>query len=393
MLQNRFKTTFLLPATFLLLPFYSINAQQQGNPNVVTGSDGSNRTITTAVPFLGITPDARAAGMGDAGGAISADANSMFWNPGKLVRIEDHYGFSLSYTPWLGKIINDMSISYLTAYYKITREQAVSFSMRYFDLGEIFLTGQNNEDLGRFNPREVAVDVGYSRLLTENLSLGGTIRYIHSNLIGQFSAGGGAPAQPGNSVAVDIGVFYDKPLISANDASISLGAAITNIGAKISYTDEANRDFLPTNLRLSSAYNTALDPFNTITFAADFNKLLVPSPNSGRENASLLSGMFGSFADAPGGFSEEIREITAAVGVEYWYNKTFAARTGYFFEAADKGNRKYLTMGVGFRYYRFGLDIAYLVPQRQEHPLAETVRFSLLLNFEHKTQVQNTVLD
>lgn len=392
MLHTRLKVVFPLLGAFLLVIPFAVLAQTGSNPNVITGADGSNRTITTAVPFLYITPDARAAGMGDAGGATSADANSIHWNPAKLVRIEDHFGFSVSYTPWLGKIINDMSISYLSAYYKITREQAVSFSMRYFDLGEIFLTGPNNEDLGRFNPREFAFDLGYSRLLTENLSIGGTVRYIHSNLIGSFSTGG-MEAQPGNSVAVDLGVFYNKPLLTGRDANISLGASITNIGAKISYTDADNRDFLPTNLRLSSAYTTALDPFNAFTFALDFNKLLVPSPFSGRENSSLLSGMFGSFADAPGGFSEEIREITAAMGIEYWYNKMFAARTGYFLEAADKGNRKYLTLGVGVRHNRYGLDVAYLVPQRQEHPLAETVRFTILLNFEHKSQIQDSVID
>lgn len=374
----------------IILPAYS---QVVTNPGTIIGQDSLNRVITTAVPFLTITPDARAAGMGDAGVATSADVNSAYWNAGKLAFIDNGlgYGVSGSYTPWLGKIINDMYVFYLSGFYKIGREQTVAASMKYFDLGEIQFRGDAGQDLGRFNPREFAFDVTYSRLLTEELALGGALRYVHSNLTGAF-ASGGIDARPGNSVAVDLGVYYTKPLTSRN-ATLSLGAAITNLGAKISYSDANNRDFIPTNLRMGSAYTMELDPKNKLTFALDFNKLLVPSPP--RNNSTpLLSGIFGSFTDARGGFKEEIREFMTSTGVEYWYNNTLAGRLGYFHEATDKGNRKYLTAGVGLRHNRFGVDLAYLVPtNKRENALAETLRLTIMLNFESKTRETDSVTD
>jgi len=357
------------------------------------GQDSTNRVITTAVPFLTITPDARAAGMGDAGVATSADVNSAYWNAGKLAFIDNGlgYGISGSYTPWLGKIINDMYVFYLSGFYKIGREQTVAASMKYFDLGEIQFKGLSNEDLGRFNPREFAFDITYSRLLTEQLSIGGALRYIHSNLTGALTTGT-IDARPGNSVAVDLGIYYTKPFVSSNN-TLSLGAAITNLGAKISYSDANNRDFIPTNLRMGSAYTLELDPKNKLTFALDFNKLLVPSPP--RDNSiPLLSGIFGSFTDAGGGFREEIREFMTSIGTEYWYDNTFAGRLGYFHEATDKGNRKYLTAGVGFRHKTFGIDVAYLVPtNKRENALAETIRFTLMLNFDSKVRENDSVTD
>lgn len=376
-------------STLLFIPFFSWS-QNQGT---IIGQDSTNKVITTAVPFLTITPDARAAGMGDTGAATSADVNSAYWNAGKLAFIDNGlgYGISGSYTPWLGKIINDMYVFYLSGFYKIGREQAVAASMKYFDLGEIQFKGLNNEDLGRFNPREFAFDVTYSRMLTEELAIGGALRYIHSNLTGALTTGN-IDARPGNSVAVDLGIYYTKPFVSRN-STLSLGGAITNLGAKISYSDANNRDFIPTNLRLGSAYTMELGPKNNLTFALDFNKLLVPSPP--RDNSTpLLSGIFGSFTDAPGGFQEEISEIMTSMGAEYWYDNTFAGRLGYFYEATDKGNRQYLTGGVGFRYEKFGIDIAYLVPTNQrENALAETIRFTLMMNFENKARKEDSVTD
>lgn len=367
-------------------------AQQGQNPGSLIGQDTLNRNITTAVPFLTITPDARAAGMGDLGVATSADANSAFWNAAKLAFIDNEtgYGISASYTPWLGKIINDMSIFHLAGFYKISREQAVAASMKYFDLGEIEFRDQNNISLGRFNPREFAFDVSYSRLLTENFSIGGTLRYIHSNLTGAFSSGT-LDARPGNSVAVDLGVYYTKPMQSSN-STLTFGGAITNIGSKISYSDANNRDFIPTNMRVGGAYKTDIDAKNSITFALEFNKLLVPSPRAGSKSEPLLSGIFSSFTDARGGFKEEIHEVITSIGVEYWYDDFFALRTGYFLEAKDKGNRKYLTSGVGFRYNKLGLDIAYLVPtNKRENPLAETLRFTVMMNFAQKEKQGDSV--
>lgn len=375
------------------------------NPGQLLGSD--YRAITTAVPFLLITPDARSAGLGDAGAATSPDPNSAFWNAGKLVFNKKTYGAAMSYTPWLGKIINDMWVFNTSGYYKITREQAVGLSFKYFDLGEIqFNKGPEPTDLlGRYNPREFSIDLTYSRMLSENLGVGITGRYIHSNLTGAFSVSGGTDARPANSVAADVGVYYSKDLMKgARNSNISLGASISNIGAKISYSDNASKDFLPTNLKIGGAYTTELDPHNSLTFILDFNKLMVPSPPerdengniiSGKDpNRSLLSGMFGSFGDAPDGFSEEIQEFTLSGGLEYWYRDIFAARLGYFNEAKNKGNRKYMTLGAGFRKDAFGFDIAYLVPtNKREHPLAETVRFTLLFTMGEKPQVEESVTD
>ena len=365
---------------------------QVSNPGSLIGQDTLNRLITTAVPFLTITPDARAAGMGDVGVATSADANSAYWNSGKLAFIEHGYGGSLSYTPWLGKIINDMHVIYLTGFYKISREQTVASSLKYFDLGEIQFKDVNNNDLGRFNPREFAFDVTYSRMLTEQLAIGGALRYIHSNLTGAFTTGN-IDARPGNSVAVDIGIYYTKPMLSKN-STLSWGAAITNLGAKISYSDANNRDFIPTNLRMGGAYKIEVDPKNSFTFAADLNKLLVPSPPRNNSTEPLLSGIFSSFTDARGGFNEEIREFMASLGVEYWYDNKFAGRVGYFNEAKDKGNRKYLTAGIGFRLEKLGLDMAYLVPtNKRENALAETLRITLFYNIENKAKENESVTD
>jgi hypothetical protein len=370
----------LLRTFFLVLlagSFFEGLAQQ--NPVSQPGElVGQQRAITTAVPFIGVTPDARHAALGDAGVATSPDVNSAYWNAGKLVFLDNtkKYGASVSYTPWLGKIVTDMSISSLAGFYRIDREQAVAVSLKYFDLGEISFRGMQNEPLGDFNPKEAAFDATYSRMLTENLGLGITGRYIYSNLTGAFT---GSDAQAGHSVAADLGVFYTKPLQGARNSTLSLGAQVSNIGAKISYTDNNSKDFLPTNLRLGGAYTMELDPFNTLSFILDFNKLMVPSPGANRDTVSLLSGMFGSFSDAPNGFKEELHEFMTSVGIEYWYRETFAGRVGYFNEHADKGNRKYMTLGVGFRKQTFGLDVAYIVPTNQrEHPLAETLRFTLL---------------
>jgi hypothetical protein len=379
-----------------------------------TGADSTFRVITTAVPFLTITPDARHAGLGDAGVATSPDANAAYWNPAKLAFIDKAYGGSLSYTPWLGKITNDMWISYLSGFYKITREQTVALGFKYFDLGDFFARSATNVDEGTFSPKEFSVDVTYSRMLTEELSLGLTGRYIHSNLLGSYNGSTITDTKPGNSVAADIGIFYTKKLKGVKTNTLSLAASISNIGAKLTYSGDENKDFLPTNLRMGGAFTTEVDQFNSFTFILDFNKLMVPSPPiyetvngqiqydqdgnpiilKGKDpNRSLMSGMFGSFTDAPDGASEEFKEFIVNMGVEYWYNKIFAARAGYFLEAREKGNRKYLTVGIGFRKDKFGLDVAYIVPtNKREHPLAETVRFTVLYQIKSKTN-EDTVID
>ena len=383
-----------------LLTVFAVQTMEAQVGGQVTGQDSTRTIITTAVPFLTITPDSRAAGMGDAGVATSADANSSYWNPGKLVFIDKGFGFSTSYTPWLAKITNDMKLMYLSGFYKIDRNQVVSASLKYFDMGAIqFNHGPATADLdGRYNPREYAFDITYSRLLTEHFALGGTLKYIRSNLAG---ANPYFPdARPGTSVAVDMGAFYTKQFTSRN-ATLSLGGSITNLGSKMTYNSPANKDFIPTNLRIGGAYKTELDPLNSLTFVLDFNKLMVPSPQPDNSNRSkpLLSGIFGSFSDARGGFAEEMREITISSGMEYWYNNFFAARLGYFFEAKDKGNRKYFTTGLGFRYESpnrdmFGLDIAYMVPTTiGQSALAETLRFTLFYVLPIKEVKQTESVD
>jgi hypothetical protein len=374
----------------LILVGMAFTVTAQPPTGTLIGQDSTNRIITTAVPFLGITPDARAAGMGEASGAISPDANSAYWNAAKLVFIEDGYGGAVSYTPWLRKIIDDMYIFYLSGYYKIGREQAIAVSMKYFDMGTIhFNKGPTLPDqLGTYNPREYAFDATYSRLLTEHFSIGGAIRYIHSNLTGS-GIPGTADSKPGNSLAVDLGVFYSKPFESRNSL-LSLAGSVTNVGAKLSYSDAANKDFIPVTIRVASSYKMDLNPYNSFTFALDFSKLMVPSPyidanGVSSKNQPLLSGMFSSFTDAPGGFQEEMHEIMTAMGIEYWYNETFAGRVGYFLEANDKGSRKYFTAGLGLRYNSFGLDMAYMVPtNKKENALAETLRLTIMYTIERR---------
>ena len=383
----------------LLLISGVIISQHSFSQNVNTL--GQESAITTAVPFLVISPDARHAALGDAGVATTPDANATYWNPGKLAFIQSKYGASASYTPWLGKIVNDMSISYLTGFYKINRESAFNLALKYFDMGEITFTNNVAAVTGQYSPRDFSFDGSYSRMLSENLGIGLTAKYIYSNLTGTNS---NVDGQAGKSVAVDFGLYYTKELKWKNPSTLSLGGSISNIGAKLSYTDNANEDFLPMNLRLGSALMTALDPYNTITFILDFNKLLVPSPPIRDEtgqiiagedpNRSLLNAMFTSFSDAPNGAKEEFQEIMTSIGVEYWYNKSFAARVGYFNEAANKGNRKYLTLGLGFTKNRFGIDVAYLVPTaKREHPLAETLRFTLHFNIKENPVAEESVTD
>ena len=368
----------------------------------VTGQEGDN-PISVAVPFVSFAPDSRGSALGDAGVATSPDAQSIHWNNAKLAFIDFSSGLSFSYSPWLGNIVDDMSLNYLTYYKRIDQIQTFGISMRYFDLGEIQLTDITGLPSGIENPRELSFDATYSRKLTENLSGGLSIRYIWSNLLGNST---GAPsANAGKSLAFDLGFYYIKPLdISGLDTDLSLGAHISNLGQKISYTSEEFEDFIPANLRIGTALKMNLDEFNSFTFIFDINKLMVPSPpiyerdgngviitdlngnptiSSGKDpNRPFISGTFGSFSDAPRGFSEELQELTFSVGIEYWYGKMVAARVGYFYEHENKGARKYFTLGIGIRYSTFGLDLSYLIPKDQNNPLGDTLRFSFLFNFD-----------
>lgn len=376
------------------------NVFAQGAPSTGQIFDTTRRPITTAVPFLSISPDARAAGMGDTGGAVSADANATFWNPAKMTFTDKQYGISLSYTPWLRQLVNDMSISYLSGFYKLDDRQAVTLAMTYFDLGDINFTDGGGNSIGDYRPREFAIRSHYSRKLTDNLGLAVGAFFVHSNIANiYFTPGGGsAQAKPGNSGGVDIAAFYQKKdlNIAGLESDLAFGATISNLGAKISYTGDNQRDFLPTNFRISGAVTPKIDEFNKFTVALDLNKLMVPTPplvtsqgnivrgQYGRD-ISLLSGLFSSFVDAPNGFREELQEWMMNFGAEYNYNDMFMVRTGLAMEHRNKGDRKYATVGLGARYNVFGLDAAYMIPFKRGNPLAETFRVTLSVAFGGST--------
>ena len=353
-------------------------------------ASAQRRVITTAVPILTISPDSRSAALGEAGVALSPDANSLHWNTGKLGFVENKWGASTSYTPWLRNITDDMGLAYLSGYRKLNQNSAFSLALLYFDLGQINFRDVNNLDQGEFSPKEYTISAGYGQKLSENFGVGVAARFIHSNLTGGTSVNGSA-TKPGNSAAVDLGAYYTKDLTSASGQTynLSFGANVSNIGGKISYTNPQEKDFLPTNLRLGTALTYDLDPFNKITLALDANKLLVPTPSDSSQNAltaarqkGVVSSIFSSFSDAPDGFSEELKEVNLSAGLEYWYNDLLALRAGYFYEDKDKGNRQYLSFGAGVRYQAIGIDAAYLVPNDKVNPLAQTIRITLQFRFD-----------
>ncbi len=353
---------------------------------------GELNAIQYVVPFLLIAPDSRAGAMGDVGAATSPDLYSMHWNPAKYAFIDGEGGLGISYSPWLRTLVPDINIAYLAAYYRIDDQQVISTSLLYSSLGDIPFTDNYGNIERNFRPNEFSIDAAYSRKLSDNISGSIAFRFIYSNLTGGFPAGG-TETKPGISVASDISVYYVKDIsLSSKDATLSFGSNISNIGNKMSYTDDYDPDFIPMNLRLGPALNIELDNYNDISFAFDLNKLLVPTPPEYDVNGEIVAGkdpnvavpvaIFQSFIDAPGGIKEELNEISYSLGMEYWYNKQFAIRGGYFHEHASKGNRKYFTAGAGFRMNVFSLDFSYLMPLVNNHPLARTLRFSLSFDFD-----------
>jgi len=362
------------------------------------------QVITTAVPLLMIGPDARAGGMGDGGVASSPDANAMHWNPAKYARIADDMGFAFSYTPWLRNLVNDINLAYVSFYKRINTQSTFAASLRYFSLGEITFTDDTGQSLGTYKPNEFAIDATYSRILTDKLSLAIVGRFIYSDLTqGQYVAG--IETKAGTSVAADVAVYWEDDVdwFKSMDAQFAWGVNISNIGSKISYSESnIEKNFIPTNLRFGPRLTLDLDEYNSISFQFDVNKLLVPTPPIYYEDStntdgsrviekgmdpdvSVIQGMIQSWYDAPGGFSEEMREFSFSFGTEYWYNEVLALRGGFFYEDASKGNRKYATLGVGLRYNVFALDFSYLIPVTQDqNPLQNTLRFSLLFNLGAK---------
>ncbi len=365
--------------------------------------------MTTAVPFLMISPDSRGAGMGDIGVASSADINSQHYNAAKYVFSKSKFGISMSYTPWLAELVNDIDLAYVCGFVKLTDMDAIAFSLRYFSLGAIQFTDYFGYNIGpERTPHEFAIDASYSRKFSDHFSMSLTPRFIYSNLASDVVVTG-VEMKPGTAIAADLGMFYEQDFDSQSfeNQTVRAGLCFSNIGNKISYTDGSiNKDFLPTNLRIGLSYTMDIDKYNKWSFLGEVGKLLVPTNPVKKVNElgtpitnpdgsyvyygngmnpkdiSTFQGILRSFYDSPGGFNEEMREIVFAVGTEYIYNDLFSIRLGTFFENQYKGDRKFGEVGVGLKYNVFIIDVSYLVTFTNRNPLANTLRFSLSFDFE-----------
>lgn len=377
----------------LLATFASTGFAQLSNPNAnvdwLTGKvENGNRIISTGVPLLLIAPDSRAGAMGDVGAASRPDANSIHWNAAKLSFMEKQAGLTFTYSPWLREIVSDIKLMYLSGYYRLDERNTLGASLTYFSLGSIDFFSEDGQATGTYKPNEFAFDVAYSMKLSENLSMSLTGRYIRSDLT-QGQNVGTTSTHAANAGAADLGLYYQNKIDLEMPSEYAFGVQISNLGSKISYSDNMESSFLPANLRIGGRYSMDFDQFNNLSVMADFNKLLVPTPPvyddegnifAGKDpNVGVLQGAIQSFYDAPNGLKEELQEISMSLGLEYWYNKILAVRAGYFYEAKNKGARKYLTLGAGLRYNVMGLDISYLISTSSlnNNPLKNTLRVSL----------------
>ena len=385
------KSKLLILIVFVLIGTETFSQElgpQQSNP------------ITTAVPFLLIAPDARGGGLGDVGVSTTPDAYSMYWNPAKYAFIDKDFGFGIGYVRWLPGLVNDIGLASLAGFKKFGDKQAIAMSLRFFSMGEVTFTNDIGQKLGTFKPNEWTIDATYARKFSRIISGAVALRFIYSNLIPvNYTAN---EVRPGISVAADIAIFIHKELEikGLEGAWFDFGVNISNIGAKMSYSSSSIlRDFIPTNLRLGPSFTIDIDTYNRLTLSLDLTKLLVPTPPIyGKDSAgnpdknvilagkdpdvSVPTGMIQSFYDAPWGFKEEMDEIIVSTGLEYWYNKLFSIRAGYFYESKYKGNRQFFTVGAGLRYNIFGLDFSYLIPVKSNNPLQNTMQFTLLFNFD-----------
>ncbi|MBR6844450.1 MAG: type IX secretion system outer membrane channel protein PorV [Bacteroidales bacterium] len=371
-------------ATFaLLIALCSVAAAQYSE----TGQ--TNNFISTGMPILLIAPDAVSSAMGDAGVASTPDIYSAHWNNAKFAFIDGDMGVSTTYTPWLRNLhVGDMNLLYLGGYYRINERSTAAASLTYFSLGDIDHTNSSGDIIGTLHPNEFAVDATYALKLTDNLSLGASGRFILSDLTNgaMVEDGSGHTAtNSAKSLAADVGLYYETE--ASRKETVALGMFISNLGAKLSYSDDDNnKEFLPANLRIGARYTNVLDDYNKISILFDANKLLVPTPQLRNDtnqinynSIGVIQGALMSFGDAPGGMSEEVREIQLSAGAEYWYANTFAVRAGYFYEHETKGGRQYITLGAGVKYNIFAFDMSYIIPTTKisNHPLAHTVRIQL----------------
>ncbi|MEE1206450.1 MAG: type IX secretion system outer membrane channel protein PorV [Prevotella sp.] len=349
--------------------------------------------VNTSVTSQTIAPDARSAGMGDVGVATDPDVVSQYWNPAKYPFTISRAGVALNYTPWLRELVNDMDLAYLAGYYRIGDYSAVSASLRYFSLGEVFLG--TSDDAMTINPYEMSLDVAYSLMLSETFSIGAAVRWIYSDLTYDYTS----DTAPGSAFAADLACYYQNYInLGQRECQLGLGLNISNIGSKISFGGDNNSEFIPTNMRLGASLMIPIDEYNRFTIAADANKLLVPTYPKQEDgestedyqervqkkyyDVSSISGIFKSFGDAPGGLKEELQEVQWSVGGEYVYHDKFALRAGYHHESANKGNRKYFTVGAGFKMSVFSLDAGYVIATAKSNPLDQTLRFSLSFDMD-----------
>lgn len=365
-------------------------------PSILFGQALTNnyRVVSSAVPFLTISPDSRAAALGDAGVASSPDVNSIYWNTAKLAYVEKDAGANFSYAPWLRDLVGDMGLLNLSAYKNLGEGKAITGGFTYFNQGQIDFTTNTGADAGSFQSREFALAVGYAMKLGQDFSAGINLKFINSNLIGD-AAVQGATSKPAKSAAADLSFYYhkDRPTDELKKTDIAFGLTISNVGGKVNYGYDKEY-FLPMNLKFGTCFTLTPDAQNKFNFLLDFNKLLVPTP---QEDGSLpeygmVEALFKSFGDAPDGFKEEMREITSSIGAEYVYENILAIRAGYFFEPISKGGRKYVTMGAGIKLKeQYGLDLAYLIPTTSGNPLANTWRVTLNINLPQKAITSTSV--
>lgn len=400
----------LLLSSVLLLPMLANGQFWSPFKGCVVDNNGDcvSNTLLTALPFLRIVPDARGGAMGDVGVALKPDANSMHYNASSLVFSEEESGFSFTYTPWLRNLnLDDIFLLYISGFKKLNDNEAIGGGIRFFSLGDIDFTDAQGGSLGTGRPREGEFSLAYARKLGDNFSASLTGKYMFSNLASGLNVGG-QDISTASAFAADFGLNYrTKTTIGDYKGQWSYGLALTNIGSKVSYTrDNLVKDFIPTNFALGTALTLDLDEYNSMTFSVDMNKLMVPTPIAMKQidengdtsdnpewdkngngiadyrEKALFSGILGSFTDAQGGFAEELKELSFGLGVEYWYDKQFAFRGGYYYESAEKGNRRFFTVGAGIKYNVFGINLSYLIPTSSiPNPLDNTLRFSLLFDF------------
>jgi hypothetical protein len=369
---------------------------------VDAGGECLQNTLLTAMPFLRINPDTRSGGLGDAGVALSADPNAMHHNAARLAFSENNLGISATYSPWLRNLgIDDIYLLYLSGYYKIDKLQTAGFAIRYFSLGKIDFRDENGNDIGTGQPNEMEIAAAYSRKLSDHFAASLSAKFAYSNLATGKTVGS-HDITTATTFAADIGLLYRNQLgASGRRNYLNVGLAFTNLGSKVTYIKGLVKDFIPSNMALGAAYEMNFDDFNSLTATIEIDKLLIPSPRKDGDplfdvdgnkiadyrEKGLFEGIFGSFSDAPGGFTEELQELMYSIGLEYWYDKQFAVRAGYFHENALKGNRKYLTLGCGFKYNVFGLNLSYLVPTTNNRsPLSNTIRFSISYDFDSSSK-------